>query len=102
VSASAAVAPIRERTEQVCLALARAELEVAFSYLRLAEAESHGGNVAHAQDLVSKSQMTYLTAVRYIDSLTPDSDVDWCELQSDFHELFGAIRRMASLLALAS
>lgn len=95
---AAALAPVHERAERVCLALARSELEVAFSYLRLAEAEVHGGKVAHALDLIDKARKNHAAALRYIETLPVEFDCERGELQSDARELFDAIRRAGSFL----
>jgi hypothetical protein len=43
--------------ETVCLTL-QSDLDLAFSYLRLAEAETRGGRVAHATELITKAVIT--------------------------------------------
>jgi hypothetical protein len=49
--------------EIVCLTL-RSDLDLAFSCLRLAEAETRGGKVAHATELIAKAVITYETVER--------------------------------------
>ena len=98
MSTSAVLAPIRERGERVCLALARGELEIAFSYLRLAEAEAHGGKLSHAQDLVDKARASHAAALQYVESLPAEFDDDKSEFLSEARQLFDAIRRMGSFL----
>jgi hypothetical protein len=49
--------------EIVCLTL-QSDLDLAFSYLRLAEAETRGGRVAHAIELVAKAVITCKTVER--------------------------------------
>lgn len=49
--------------EIVCLTL-QSDLDLAFSYLRLAEAETRGGKVTHATELIAKAVITYRTVER--------------------------------------
>jgi hypothetical protein len=49
--------------EIVCLTL-QSDLDLAFSYLRLAEAETRGGKAAHATELIAKAVITYKTVER--------------------------------------
>jgi hypothetical protein len=45
----------RGPTERVCLTLLQSELDLAFSYLRLAETEVQAGKGAHATELIAKA-----------------------------------------------
>ena len=49
--------------EIICLTL-QSRLDLAFSYLRLAQAEVRGGKVAHANELIGKAVITYTTVER--------------------------------------
>ena len=51
------------RIEIVCLIL-QSDIDLAFSYLRLAEAETRGGRVAHATELIAKAVITCKTVER--------------------------------------
>jgi hypothetical protein len=49
--------------ESLCLTL-QSHLDLAFSYLRLAEAETRGGKAAHATELMAKAVTTHRTVLR--------------------------------------
>jgi hypothetical protein len=55
--------------EIICLTL-QSRLDLAFSYLRLAQAEVRGGKVAHANELISKAVITYTTVERELDCIS--------------------------------
>jgi len=94
----AALAPSPRQAERVHLALIRSELEVAFSYLRLAEAEVHGGILTHAEDLLDKARTSHTTAVRYLSVSGEGFDGERAELHAEARELADAIRRTGLFL----
>lgn len=82
----------RTRTERVCIALVRAEVDAAFSLLRLAEAEACGGIDRHAADLIAKAMSTHKTALHYLGTVPPELEEQRRELSADVRKLFEAIR----------
>ena len=86
---------LRTRTDRVLFALIQSEIDLAFSLLRLAEAEIRGGEDAHAPDLVAWACTTHRAALSYRD------DLPVCESTRKFllgvGELFEAIRAVERL-----
>jgi len=60
---------LQARTERVCFALMQSEIDLAFSLLRLAEAEIRGGDDAHVRELVGRASTMYKVALSYLDVL---------------------------------
>src|SRR5260370_1490401 len=56
-------------TEWVCLALMETEIEVAFSFLRLAEVETRAGNGQHATDLIARAVATHIVVLQYVENM---------------------------------
>ncbi len=79
-------------TERACLALVETEIEVALSFLRLAEAETSGGNVEHATDLIAKAAATHGVVLQYIENMRAEFESEKCELRREARRLFEAIR----------
>ena len=82
----------RTRTERVCIALVRAELDAAFSLLRLADAETCGGIDSHAADLIAKAMSTHKTALHYLGTVPLELEEQRRELSAEVRRLFEAIR----------
>jgi hypothetical protein len=80
-------------TERACLALVETEIEVAFSFLRLAEAETQGGKVEHATHLISKAAGTYNVVLKYIENMRAEFAFEKCELRGEARRLLEGIQR---------
>jgi len=79
-------------TERACLALVETEIEVAFSFLRLAEVETSGGNGEHAADLIAKAVATHDVVLQYIENMRVEFEGEKCELRREARRLFEGIR----------
>ena len=79
-------------TERACLALVETEIEVAFSFLRLAEVESSGGNGEHATHLIAKAVATHDVVLQYIENMRAEFQGEKCELRREARRLLEAIR----------
>ena len=84
-------ATLRE-TEQACMALIETEIEIAFSFLRLAEVETCGGNHEHATELIAKALVTHNVALKYIQNMRPEFAEEKSELCRETRRLFEAVR----------
>lgn len=82
----------RIRTERVRIALVQAEVDTAFTLLRLAEVETCGGLDTHAADLITKAMATHKTALRYLGTVLPELEEQRRELHAEVRKLFEAIR----------
>ena len=71
--------------ERVCLTL-QSDLDLAFSYLRLDEAETQGGKAAHATELIAKAVIAHRTVLREL--------VCFPDLSERKRELAGEARRL--------
>ena len=98
---------IFRETELACLALVGTEIEVAFSFLRLAEAETSGGNDEHAKELIAKAVAIHNVVLQYIENMREEFETEKRELWIDARRLFENIRaverrRRSDLETLAS
>ncbi len=82
---------IRE-TERPFLALIETEIEVAFSFLRMAEAETSGGNGKHATELIAKAIVTHNAVLQYLGNMRMEFEAEKQELCIEARKLFEAIR----------
>jgi len=99
--------PIFRETELACLALVETEIEVALSFLRLAEAETNGGNDEHAKELLAKAVAIRNVVLQYIENMREEFETEKRELWIDARRLFENIRaverrRRSDLETLAS
>jgi len=76
--------------ESLCLAL-QSDLDLAFSYLRLAEAETRGGNATHATELMAKAVITHRTVLREFENI-PDLHESKRELAREARRLLESIQ----------
>ena len=79
-------------TEKACLALIETEIEVAFSFVRLAEVESNGGNEKHAIELIAKAVAVHDVVLKYIQNMRAEFDTAKRELRLEARRLFEAVR----------
>jgi hypothetical protein len=76
----------------LCLTL-QSDLDLAFSYLRLAEAETRGGIAAHATELMAKAVITHRTVLREFANI-PDLYESKRELASEARRLLESIQSL--------
>jgi len=79
-------------TERACLALIEMEIEVAFSFLRLAESETRAGNGPHATELIAKAVATHNVVIQYVGNMRGEFAAEKRELCVEARKLFEAIR----------
>ncbi len=76
--------------QSLCLTL-QSDLDLAFSYLRLAEAETRGGKAAHATELMAKAVITHRTVLREFTNI-PDLYESKRELKREARRLLESIQ----------
>jgi hypothetical protein len=74
----------------LCVTL-QSDLDLAFSYLRLAEAETRGGKAAHATELMAKALTTHRTVLREFANI-PDLYESKRELAREARRLLESIQ----------
>src|SRR5260370_25814385 len=79
-------------TERACLALVEMEIEVAFSFLRLAEGETRAGNSRHATELIAKAVATHNVVLQYIGNMRAEFEAEKRRLCVEARKLFEGIR----------
>lgn len=79
------------RTERVYLAFLQSDIDLALTYLRLAEAESKIWNSARAAELIEKAILGYKSAVTQIENLPLEFIEERGELRERVQRLFEAI-----------
>ena len=83
----------------------QADLDIAFSFLHMAEVEIHGGNASHAAELIAKAILAHKTALKCLTSVPPGFEEEKRELQTSARRLLEAIRaseRHFGILQIAS
>jgi hypothetical protein len=79
-------------TERACLALVEMEIEVAFSFLRLAESETRAGNSQQATELIAKAVATHNVVLQYVGNMRAEFEAEKRGLCVEARKLFEAIR----------
>src|SRR5260370_3791470 len=79
-------------TERACLALVETEIEVAMSFLRLAEGETRVGNGEHATELIAKAVATHNVVLQYVGNMRAEFESEKRGLCVEARRLFEAIR----------
>src|SRR5258708_30871107 len=77
-------------TERACLALVETEIEVAFSFLRLAEGENRAGNGHHANVLIAKAVATHNAVLQYVANMRAEFETEKREICIEARKLFEA------------
>jgi hypothetical protein len=80
------------KTELVCITLLQSEIDVALGFLRLAEVESHGGNSAHAAELIAKAILAHRTVLQDLGGVSTEFEEEKRELDREARKLLEAIR----------
>ncbi len=84
-------------TEWACLALVETEMEVAFSFLRLAEVETRGGNSEATAELIAKAVATHNVVLQYVENMRPEFESEKRQLSVEAGKLFEAIGAVKQL-----
>jgi len=79
-------------TELACLALVGTEIEVALSFLRLADAETGGGNDERAKELIAKAIAIHNVVLQYIQNMRGEFETEKRDLWIDARRLLENIR----------
>jgi hypothetical protein len=82
----------RDKAELVCIALLQSEIDFALGFLRLAEVESHGGNGAHAAELIAKAILAHRIVLQDLGSVSTEFEEEKRELEGEARRLLEAIR----------
>lgn len=88
--------------ERACLALLQSDIDIAFSFLRLADAEARGGNAAHADELIGKATETYKNLLNRIGTVPAELEDEQHDLQRGMRSLREAIHLTTSRYRAAS
>ena len=89
--------PSSRETEWACLALVETEIEVAFSFLRLAEVETQGGNGEDAAELIAKAVATHNVVLQYVEHMRAGFEAEKRQLSVEARKLFEAIGAVKQL-----
>src|SRR5260370_5454303 len=79
-------------TERACLALVETEIEVAFSFLQLAERETRAGHCQQATEFIDKAVATHNVVLQYLGNMRAEFEAEKRELCVEARKLFEAIR----------
>lgn len=80
-----------EWNKRAVLAHLQTDIEIALTFLRLADAECKSGNHARASELIDKATLAYQTAIQHLDHLPEDATEEISGLRQGARELFEAI-----------
>ena len=79
-------------TERACLVLVETEIDVALSFLRLAESETRAGHSQHATELIAKAVATHNVIIQYAGNMRAEFEAEKRGLCVEARKLFEAIR----------
>ena len=82
---------LRKQTDLVCIAFLETDIDLAFTFLRLAAAEIRGGKAAHASQLMEKAILAHKTVIKEVDNLSVELAEEKCELHEHTQRLWEAI-----------
>ena len=91
MNSAIASASVERKDFRARIVLLEAEIETALTLVRLAEAETRGGDRRHAAQLIAKAIVTYETVTRELRSLALERQND-SELNIEARQLLEAIR----------
>ena len=83
------------RLERTCVVLLQAELDIAFGFLRLADAETGCGNAAHTDELIAKASSSYKTVLNGLPNVPLEFEEERQALREGVRMLQDAIRAVA-------
>jgi len=81
-----------QQFELVCTALLQSEIDLAFTYLRLAKAETRGGSRIHAAELIGKAALAHKNVIQDLDGVPTEFQERKRELAGSACDLLEAIR----------
>jgi len=79
------------------LALVETEIEVALSFLRLAEIETRGGSGEDAAELIAKAVATHNVVLQYVEHMRAGFEAEKRQLSVEAWKLFEAIGAVKQL-----
>jgi hypothetical protein len=82
---------VNKQTDRVSIAFLETDIDLAFTFLRLAEAEIHGGKAGRASELIAKAILACRTIRRHAEVLPVEFDEEKCELHERTQRLLEAI-----------
>lgn len=82
---------LAERSQELCLALLRTDISLAYSFLRLAHTELKLGAASHAAELIEQATTAYDHVVEHLEQSPFGSGQERRILERDARELFEAI-----------
>jgi hypothetical protein len=83
------------RLERTCVVLLEAELDIAFGFLRLADAETGSGKAAHADELIAKASNSYKAVLDGLATVPLEFEEERQLLRERVRMLQDAIRAVA-------
>ena len=83
------------RLERTCVVLLEAELDIAFGFLRLVDAETGCRNTAHADELIAKANSSYKTVLNGLVAVPLEFEEERQVLREGVRMLQDAIRAVA-------
>jgi hypothetical protein len=82
---------VGSRAELTRMTLLQSEIEIAFSYLRLAGVETRDGSAAHAAELIARAILVHKTVFQDLGDLSTEFKEEKRELDRCTRELLEAI-----------
>src|SRR5579863_9236790 len=80
-----------EQTERVCIALLRTDIDLAFTFLRLARTEFKFGATRHATELIEKAVVAHKSVMKHVNRVPPRFDQERRVLEYGARKLLEAI-----------
>ena len=84
--------------ERTCMVLLQSELDIAFGFLRLADAETGWGNAAHVNELIAKASSSYKAVLKGLPNVPLEFEEERRSLREGVRMLQDAIRGAARRL----
>jgi transposase len=81
-----------ERAQRTCMTLLQSEIDIAFFYLRLAEAETRGGKAGHAAELMAKAILVHKTVLGELEGVSATVQEEKYELVKEARRLLESIQ----------
>lgn len=82
---------LREQTERVCIDFLRSDLDLGFTFLRLAETYTRIGARAHATEAIVKAILAHKAVLMHMERLSMGFEQEKQELQEGVGKLLEAI-----------
>jgi hypothetical protein len=82
---------LRKQADRLCIAFLEADIDLAFTFLRLARAEIHGGKAGHASERIEKAILTYKTVMKQSEMLPVEFYEEKCEIHERTQRLLESI-----------